>query len=45
MIAGGEKNQLAIHVLAQKPTGAALVPLQLILKSCPKEARLEKDKV
>lgn len=40
-----EKNQLPIHVLAQKATGAALVPLQLILKSCPKEARLSMDKV
>lgn len=45
MLAGGEKNQLPIHILAQKATGAALVPLQLILKSCPKEARLAMDTV
>ncbi|XP_027200011.2 LOW QUALITY PROTEIN: uncharacterized protein LOC113794122 [Dermatophagoides pteronyssinus] len=44
MIPGGEKNQLAIHVLAQKATGAALVPLQLLLKSSPKEVRLAADK-
>nr|XP_046909522.1 uncharacterized protein LOC124490979 [Dermatophagoides farinae] len=44
MIPGGEKNQLPIHVLAQKATGAALVPLQLLLKSSPKEARLAADK-
>lgn len=30
--------------MSQKATGAALVPLQLILKSCPKEARLFQDK-
>ena len=40
-----EKNQLPIHVLSQKATGAALVPLQLILKSCPKECRLVMDTV
>ncbi len=45
MLSGGEKNQLPIHILAQKATGAALVPLQLILKSCPKEARLAMDTV
>ena len=39
------KNQLPIHVLAMKPTGAAVVPLQLILKSCPREVRLAPDGV
>ena len=28
-----------------KPTGAAVVPLQLILKSCPREVRLAPDGV
>lgn len=35
---------MPIHVLAQKATGAALVPLQLLLKSGAKEARLTADK-
>ena len=39
------KKQLPIHVLAMKPTGAAVVPLQLILKSCPREVRLAPDGV
>lgn len=37
------KNQLALHIISSKPTGAAVVPVQLILKSAPKEIRLQKD--
>ena len=32
-------------MLAQKPTGAVIVPLQLILKSSPNEARITADGV
>ena len=37
------KKQLALHILSSKPTGQAVVPVQLILKSSPKECRLFKD--
>lgn len=37
------KQQLALHILSSKPTGQAVVPVQLILKSSPKECRLFKD--
>ncbi|RWS27838.1 ion channel nompc-like protein [Leptotrombidium deliense] len=43
LLAGGPKNQLPIHVIASKPTGAAVIPLQLILRSSPKEIRLIPD--
>lgn len=43
MIAGGPKNQLPIHILALKPTTSAVVSLQLILRSSPKDVRLAQD--
>lgn len=43
MIAGGPKNQLPIHILALKPTTSAVVSLQLILRSSPKDVRLVQD--
>jgi hypothetical protein len=43
MIVGGVKNQLPVHILALKPTTSAVVSLQLVLRSSPKEVRLVQD--
>ncbi|XP_067125162.1 serine/threonine-protein phosphatase 6 regulatory ankyrin repeat subunit B-like [Centruroides vittatus] len=43
-IPGGPKDQLPIHILCSRPTGAALAPLQMLLRVYGKEARMLKDK-
>uniref|UniRef100_T1JXK5 Ion transport domain-containing protein n=1 Tax=Tetranychus urticae TaxID=32264 RepID=T1JXK5_TETUR len=44
LIAGGPKDQLPVHVISMKQTGAAVAPLQLLLRSTPKSMRLIPDK-
>ncbi|XP_013794265.1 ankyrin-1-like, partial [Limulus polyphemus] len=43
-IIGGAKDQLPIHILCGRPTGAAITPLQMLLRSSSKNMRLWLDK-
>lgn len=43
MLKGGPKDQLALHILAGKASMSSLNALNLVLNSCPDEARLEMD--
>ncbi|CAN7936922.1 unnamed protein product, partial [Ixodes hexagonus] len=42
-ITGGPKGQLPIHVLSARATGAAIVPLQLLLRAGDKNVRMVQD--
>ncbi|XP_075545338.1 no mechanoreceptor potential C [Dermacentor variabilis] len=42
-VTGGPKGQLPIHVLSARPTGAAIVPLQLLLRAGDKNVRMVPD--